>query len=98
MDEKLKTPLRCRFEGDILHVTCSTQYGKVNDHLRIEKDGDDLEIGFNNRYLLDALRACKDDTLKISLSTAFMSRVIQPKNPSESGTYLYLVLPVKLKD
>ena len=98
VDEKLKTPLRCRFEGDILHVTCSTQYGKVNDHLRIEKDGDDLEIGFNNRYLLDALRACKDDTLKISLSTAFMSMVIQPKNPSESGTYLSLVLPVKLKD
>lgn len=98
VDEKLKTPLRCRFEGDTLHVTCSTQYGKVNDHLRIEKEGDDLEIGFNNRYLLDALRACKDDTLKVSLSTAFMSMVIQPKNPSESGTYLYLVLPVKLKD
>ncbi|MBQ3155207.1 MAG: DNA polymerase III subunit beta [Clostridia bacterium] len=98
VDEKLKTPLRCKFEGDVLHVTCSTQYGKVNDQLRIQKEGDDLEIGFNNRFLLDALRACKDDELKISLSTPFMSMMIEPKNPSDTGTYLYLVLPVKLKD
>ena len=98
VDEKLKTPLRCKFEGDILHVTCSTQYGKVNDHLRIEKEGSDLEIGFNNRYLLDALRACKDDELKISLGNSSLSMMIQPQNPSDTGTYLYLVLPVKLKD
>jgi len=98
VDEKLKTPLRCKFENDVLHVTCSTQYGKVNDQLRIKKEGDDLEIGFNNRFLLDALRACKDDELKISLSTPFMSMMIEPKTPSDTGTYLYLVLPVKLKD
>lgn len=98
VDEKLKTPLKCRFIGDELQITCSTQMGKVNDYLPIKKDGDDLEIGFNNRFLLDALRACKDDELKVSLSSPFMSMVIEPVKPSDAGTYLYLVLPVKLKD
>ncbi len=98
VDEKLKTPLRCRFEGNILNITCSTQYGKVNDHLQISKEGDDLEIGLNNRYLLDALHACRDEELLVSMSTPFMSMIIQPVNPSDTGSYLYMVLPVKLKD
>lgn len=98
VDEKLKTPLRCKFSDNNLNITCSTQYGKVNDYLAVEKEGEDIEIGFNNRYLLDALRACKDDELKISLSTPFMSMMIEPEKESESGRYLYLVLPVKLKD
>ena len=98
VDEKLKTALRCKFVNNELQINCTTQMGKVNDFLPIKKEGDDLEIGFNNRYLLDALRACKDDELKISLSTPFMSMIIEPAKPSESGSYLYLVLPVKLKD
>ncbi len=98
VDEKLKTPLRCRFEGDTLHITCSTQYGKVNDSLPIEKDGEDLEIGFNNRFLLDALRACKDEELSVSLTSNSIGMIIEPANKADTGSYLYLVLPVKLKD
>lgn len=98
VDEKMKTPLRCRFENNELHITCSTQFGKVDDHLRIEKQGDDLEIGFNNRFLLDALRACRDEDLSISLNTSTMAMMIQPTNPAETGSYLHLVLPRHLTE
>ena len=98
VDEKLRTPLRCRFEGNILNISCNTQYGSVNDNIRIDKEGDDIEIGFNNRYLLDALRAAKDDKIKVSMSTPLMSMIIEPVEPDPDSVYTYLVLPCKLKD
>ncbi len=98
VDEKLRTPLRCKFEDGNLNISCNTQYGSVNDNLHIDKQGTDIEIGFNNRYLLDALRACKDDTIKVSLSTPLMSMVIEPAEKDENSNYIYLVLPCKLKD
>lgn len=98
VDEKLRTPLRCKFEGNVLNISCSTQYGKVNDNIHISKTGDDIEIGFNNRYLIDALRACKEDTIVASLSTPLMSMVLTPAVKKDSGSFLYLVLPCRLKD
>ncbi len=98
VDEKLRTPLRCKFEDNILNISCNTQYGSVNDNLRIKKEGDDIEIGFNNRYLLDALRACRDDKIVASLSTPLMSMMIEPAEKDENSSYTYLVLPCKLKD
>ncbi len=98
VDEKLRTPLRCRFEDNRLNISCSTQYGTVNDNIKIKKEGDDIEIGFNNRYLLDALRACKDDKLVASMSSPLMSMVIEPAEKDPNSNYLYLVLPCKLKN
>ena len=98
VDEKLRTPLRCKFTDNSLNISCSTQYGSVNDNIKIKKEGDDIEIGFNNRYLLDALRACKDDKIVASMSTPLMSMIIEPAEKDENSSYTYLVLPVKLKD
>ncbi len=98
VDEKLRTPLKCRFEDNSLNISCNTQYGKVNDNIRIKKEGDDIEIGFNNRYLLDALRACKDDKIIASMSTPLMSMIIEPAEKDPDSNYIYLVLPCKLKD
>lgn len=98
VDEKLRTPLRCKFEDNSLNISCNTQYGSVNDNLKIQKEGDDIEIGFNNRYLLDALRACKDDKIIASMSTPLMSMIIEPAEKDPDSSYTYLVLPCKLKD
>lgn len=98
VDEKLRTPLRCRFENNNLNISCSTQYGNVDENLAIKKDGDDIEIGFNNKYLLDALRAAGDEKIKVSMSTPLMSMIIEPAVKDEGSSYIYLVLPCKLKD
>ena len=98
VDEKLRTPLRCKFEDNSLNISCSTQYGTVNDNIKIKKEGEDIEIGFNNRYLLDALRACKDEYIMASMSTPLMSMIIEPAEKNPDSNYAYLVLPCKLKD
>lgn len=98
VDEKLRTPLRCKFENNSLNISCSTQYGSVNDNIRIKKEGEDIEIGFNNRYLLDALRACRDEKITASMSSPLMSMIIEPAEKDPDSSYAYLVLPCKLKD
>lgn len=98
IDEKTKMPLSCSFEGETLHVAGSAHDGNGKADVKIDKEGEDLRIGFNHRFLLDALRACRDEKIQVSLSSAFGSMVIEPVTPSDTGTYLYLVLPVKLRD
>ncbi len=98
VDEKLRTPLRCRFDGNTLTINCKTQYGSVNDNTDIIKTGGDIEIGFNHKYLLDALRACKGEDIVVSMSSPLMSMVLTPAVKSETGSFLYLVLPCRLKD
>jgi len=98
VDEKLKTPIKCSFTDNNLDISCSTQYGKVNDNIKIEKTGEDIEIGFNSKYLLDALRACPDEYINVSMSTPIIPMVITPAEKKENRNYTYLVLPCRIKD
>lgn len=58
-------------------------------------DGGGLEIGFNNRYLMEALRYAPADTVKIELNTGVSPAIIVPTEGEEN--FLYMVLPVRLK-
>lgn len=94
VSEKLKNPVRLHFDGNILKMSCITAIGKSYDECTIEGSIENLEIGFNNRYLLDALRACQDETITLSLKGALNPMVI---TPVECDKFTYLVLPVRLK-
>ena len=94
VSEKLKNPVRLHFDGSYVQMTCITAVGKSYDECPFDGVIDDLEIGFNNRYLLDALRAAGDDTVKVQLKGPLNPIVIEPL---ESDKYTYLVLPVRLK-
>ncbi len=67
VSEKLKNPVRITFDGSVMKMTCITAVGKSYDECAINGSVDPLEIGFNSRYLLDALRACSDDTIQLSI-------------------------------
>lgn len=90
----VKNPVRVNFTANEVHMTCITAIGKSYDECTIEGDIDDMEIGFNNRYLADALRACAQEKIKMSLSGPLHPLLLQP---CEGDQYTYLVLPVRLK-
>ena len=69
--------------------------GDAKDGCRIDGDGQGLEIGFNNRYLMDALRFAPADELKLELNTGISPAILVPTDGEES--FLYMVLPVRLK-
>ena len=95
ISDRLKSPLKCVFEGDRIKVVCSTSVGKAYDEVPARSEGETVEIGFNNRYLLDALRACECDEVRIELGGPLAPMKIYP--PEGEG-FLFLVLPVRLKN
>ena len=68
---------------------------RAKDVCRVSGDGDKLEIGFNNRYLMEALRYAPADKVKIELNTGVSPAIIVPVEGEEN--FLYMVLPVRLK-
>ncbi|MET0018125.1 DNA polymerase III subunit beta [Oscillibacter sp.] len=95
ISEKLKSPVRCLFDHDRVILSAKTANGEAKDICRLAGDGGDLEIGFNNRYLMEALRYAPADTVKIELNTGVSPAVIVPTEGDEN--FLYMVLPVRLK-
>lgn len=95
ISEKLKSPVRCLFDHDRVVLSAKTANGEAKDICRLAGDGGELEIGFNNRYLMEALRYAPADTVKIELNTGVSPAVIVPTEGEEN--FLYMVLPVRLK-
>ena len=95
ISDKLKSPVRCRFEEGRVLLSAKTGNGEAKDVCRLEGDGEGLEIGFNNRYLMEALRYAPADTVRIELNTGVSPAIIVPTE--EKDNFLYMVLPVRLK-
>ena len=95
ISEKLKSPVRCVFDLDRVYLSARTGNGEAKDICPTKGDGAGLEIGFNNRYLMEALRYAPADTVRFSLNTNISPCVITPTDGSDS--FLYMVLPVRLK-
>ncbi len=91
--DKLQSPIRCNFSGDEIKLSCSSSIGKANDVLSVPINGEDVEIGFNNRYLLDALRNVDSDEIKISLNGSLSPMIIRPVS---GDSFISLVVPMRL--
>ena len=94
--ERLKNPLRILFDASgKVTVRCQTNLGKVVDEFAAQVEGDPVEIGFNNRYLLDALRNARCEKVVLELSGPLSPVKILPE---EGSDFIYLVLPVRFKN
>lgn len=92
--ERLKNPLRIMFDNKVT-VRCQTNLGKVVDEFQATIEGDSVEIGFNNRYLLDALRNSRCEKVIMEMSGPLSPVKILP---TEGEDFTYLVLPVRFKN
>ena len=95
ISEKLKSPVRCLFGQNMVTFSARTANGDAKDICKLEGDGKDLEIGFNNRYLSEALRYAPADTVRLEMNSGISPAIVVPENDDES--FLYMVLPVRLK-
>ncbi len=95
ISEKLKSPLRCVFGDGMVNITTKTAIGDAADQCVISGDGGGLEIGFNNKFLMDALKAAPADKLRMEFTSGVAPCVILPAEGEENFTYM--VLPVRLK-
>ena len=92
-EEKLINPVRLFISDESVSIDCATSVGRIKEVVPAKIEGPDVEIGFNNRYILDALKNCKNDEVIICLN--------KPENPvkivpPEGDDYTFLVLPMRL--
>ena len=95
ISEKIKTPVRCVFGNNTADFRTLSTIGDAHDVCTVAGNGGDLEIGFNCKYLLDALRAVPSEEVMLELSNGLSPIVLTPCD--EKKTFSYMVLPVRLK-
>ena len=85
-----KKPIILNIQDGSLQLKINSFAGSMNEELEIDKEGKDLLIGFNPKFLIDALRVIDDEEVTIYLMNAKAPCFI--KDDEES--YIYLILPV----
>lgn len=88
--ESEKRPIIINIEDGSMELKIDSAMGSMNEQIDIEKEGKDILIGFNPKFLIDALKVIDDETISIYL--------VNPKAPcfirDDEGRYTYLILPV----
>ncbi len=93
----VRSHVRVEIAGDTLKVSAVSAAGSIYDEFEIEHEGDDLSIAFNNRFLIDSVRACRSQTVKLSMSSPLMSINVEPCD-EEEGSELFMLLPVRTRE
>ncbi|MFP5527573.1 DNA polymerase III subunit beta [Peptococcus simiae] len=79
-------------ENNLLHISTASDYGKVDEHLPVYQEGEVIDISFNARYLIDALKAMDDSHLDVTFNGSMGPCVMKPQAGED---YLYLILPLR---
>ena len=94
VSEKYKSPVRCTFSDQVLLLKTNTTIGVAEDRCSFAGDGKEMEIGFNVRYLCDALRAVPSEEVTLELTNGLSPIVMTPVD--DKYDYSYMVLPVRI--
>ena len=93
--EKLKSPVKCVFKDSMVKMSANTALGSSSDKVACTIEGEECTIGFNNKYMTEALRVCDTDEVKIMLNGPIAPILIVP---TEGESFIFLILPVSLKN
>ena len=85
-----KKPIIIHIGDGSMELKIQSQLGSMNEEIFITKEGKDLLIGFNPKFLIDALRVIDDEEIDIYLTNAKAPCFIR----DEKESYIYLILPV----
>ena len=95
ISDKMKSPLKCVFGDGVVNLFSASALGKASDECGMDGNGENLEIGFNDRYLIEALRAAPVDQINLELNTGVTPCILSPAD--DKNNFLYMILPVRLK-
>ncbi len=93
LTDKMKSPIRCLIDNGYIKTSCNTTLGQATDETEVTVEGESVEIGFNNRFLLDALRYSETDEVVLKLNGSLSPMVV---TPTEGDSFLFLLLPMRL--
>lgn len=92
-NERVQSPVRCKFNDNEIRLSCASAVGRANDIINNDIIGESVEIGFNNRYMLDALKNTDTDEVKIVLNGPVSPIIIKPV---QGDSFISIVVPMRL--
>ena len=94
ISDAIKSPVRCVFGNGEITFNCRTAIGSATDKFSADAPNEPVEIGFNNRYLVDAFRAVSSDEVRLIIGSP-----VNPVKvlPPDGESFLFLLLPVRLQ-
>lgn len=95
IEKEKKYPVKVSVEIGKVTISCTNQTGDAKEEMYVSTEGQNLEAGFNPKYFLDALRAIDDEEINIDFGTSISPCIIRPV---DEGDYIYMILPIRLKD
>ncbi|MBQ8322098.1 MAG: DNA polymerase III subunit beta [Clostridia bacterium] len=101
-EEKIKgsgrSYVKLSLEDQFMGITSSSINGKVFDELDCVHEGNDIEIGFNCRYLINSIKVAEGENIKITLKSPNQAITIEPYEKDDEFSYFYMILPVRMND
>ena len=94
ISESFTTPVRCYFNELNVVFTCATSQGRATETFNTKLEGENFEIGLNNHYLLDALKAIEDENINILFNGSNAGVLI---TPIDNDNFKYMIMPMRLK-
>lgn len=94
-NDRVKAPLVCRFEDGHLYLSCSSAVGSASDCISCETEGEKVELAFNSRFMLEALKNCESDEVRLEHGGGVTAMKLLPPDGGEA--FLFLVLPIRMK-
>lgn len=91
--ENKKNPIKVEIKNDKLVITSNTELGTAYEEMEIDMDGNEMNIAFNPKYLIDCLKVIDDDDISMYFTSTLSPCIIKP---IEGDDYKYLVLPVRI--
>ena len=93
INDQIKTPIRMLFADGKIEFTSVSSIGRAKEILENDFSGPNFEIGFNSRYILEALKATETENIEVCFNGPSSAAVIKPVDNDE---FLYLVMPMRL--
>lgn len=99
ISHSVRSHVKLILDGGLLKVVAESAAGSTYDEIEVEQEGGDLIIAFNNKFLIDSVRACDCDRLRLALSSPLTSVNIEPADGESSEREdLFMLLPVRMKE
>lgn len=95
IEKEKKYPVKINIDIGKITISCTNQTGDAKEEIYLSTEGQNLEEGFNPKYFLDTLRVIDDEEIYIDFGTNISPCIIRP---IEDGDYIYMILPIRLKD
>ncbi len=94
----VRSHVKLEVVGKEMKISAVSSAGSTYDELFVEHGGEDILIAFNNRYLIDSVRACDSEKLTLQLSSPLTSMNIRPVEEKEDEEEVFMLLPVRMKE